>query len=120
MGINTITHVEIPAPDLAKAIAFYSSVFDWQIQITEPGRYAYFIIEKNKSGGGFDTSLKPAEEKCGPQVVIDVDDIDDTLQTIREKGGIVTMPKTAIAGGHGFYACFRDINKNHLQIHSMR
>ena len=120
MGINTITHIEIPAPDLGKAIEFYSSVFDWEIQIVQPGSYAYFIIEKDKSGGGFDCSLKPAEVKCGPQVVIDVDDIDDTLRKIREKGGIVTMPKTAIAGGHGFYACFRDINKNHLQIHSMR
>jgi len=120
MGTNTITHIELPAPDLAKAIEFYSSVFDWEIQIVRPGSYAYFIIEKNKSGGGLDASLRPAEEGCGPQVVIDVDDIDDTLRKIGEKGGIVTMHKTAIDGGHGFYACFRDINKNHLQIHSMR
>ena len=120
MAANTITHVEIPAPDLQNAIEFYTALFDWEVQIAEPGRYAYFIIEKNKSGGGFDSSLKPAKVNCGLQVVIDVDDIEDTLRKIREKGGIVTRPKTAIAGGHGFYACFQDINKNHLQIHSTR
>jgi len=119
MSDNTITHIEIPAPDLAKAIDFYSSVFNWEIQIVKQDSYAYFIIGKTNSGGGLDASLKPAEEKCGTQITIDVDDIEETLQKIKEKGGIITLPKTEIEGGHGFYACFQDINKNHLQVHSM-
>jgi uncharacterized protein len=118
MGENTITHIEIPAPDLTKAIDFYSTVFDWEIQIIKPGSYAYFIVGKTNSGGGLDASLKPAGERCGPQITIDVDDIGEALQKIKEKGGVITLPKTGIEGGHGFYACFQDTNKNHLQIHS--
>ncbi len=119
MGDNTITHIEIPAPDLTKAIEFYSSVFNWEIQVINPGSYAYFIIGKTNSGGAFDTSLKPAVEKTGPQLTIDVDDMEEALQKIQEKGGIITLAKTEIEGGHGFYACFQDTNKNHLQLHSM-
>ncbi len=41
---NTISHIEIPAPDLAKAISFYSTVFNWKIVIVAENSYAYFMI----------------------------------------------------------------------------
>ncbi|MDQ3021513.1 MAG: VOC family protein [Bacteroidota bacterium] len=118
MEDHTITHIEIPAPDLAKAVSFYSKIFKWKIEIINENSYAYFIIGNTNTGGGLDSSLKPSEGKHGVQVVIDVDDIDQTLKKIEDEGGSVTMAKTEIAGGHGFYACFIDPNKNHLQIHS--
>jgi len=118
MGDNTITHIEIPAPDLGKAIEFYSAVFNWEVHIIQPGVYAFFRIGQTNSGGGFDTSLKPAGDKFGPQITVDVDNIEDALKKIRENNGILTMPKTPIDGGHGFYACFRDTNGNNLQVHS--
>lgn len=115
---HTITHIEIPAPNLQKAIDFYSVIFKWNIQIVKEGSYAFFIIGDTNSGGGFDASLKPAPEKCGVQIVIDVNDINETLQKIKEHGGSVTMQKTEIGSGHGFYACFMDPNGNYLQLHS--
>jgi predicted enzyme related to lactoylglutathione lyase len=118
--MNTITHIEIPAPDLEKAIRFYSSIFSWRIEIMKEDRYAYFIIEEGKSGGGLDTSLKPAQENCGAQIVVDVEDIEVTLDKIVAAGGSMTIPKTAIEGGHGYYAGFRDPNGNYLQIHSRK
>lgn len=117
---HTITHIEIPAPDLNKAIAFYSKLFNWQIQILPPGDYAFFRIGTTQSGGGFDTGLKPAEEKCGPQLTIDVDDISTKLEEIQNAGGKIILAKTEIPGGHGFYACFRDPNGNYLQLHSRK
>lgn len=116
---NTITHIEIPAPDLQKAIDFYSKVFNWEIQIVQPGVYAFFRIGKTNSGGGFDTSLKPAAERYGPQITVDVENIEAALQKIAENGGVITLPKTEIGEGHGFYACFRDTNGNYLQVHAM-
>lgn len=117
---HTITHIEIPAPDLNKAIAFYSNLFKWQIQILPPGVYAFFRIGTTQSGGGFDTGLKPAEEKCGPQLTIDVDDISTKLEEIQNAGGKIILAKTEIPDGHGFYACFRDPNGNYLQLHSRK
>lgn len=115
---NTITHIEIPAPDLSKAISFYSKVFNWKIEIITENIYAYFIIGDTKTGGGLDASLNPSEENSGVQIVVDVEDIDGTLKEIKIAGGSITQIKTEIENGHGFYACFRDPNGNHLQIHS--
>jgi uncharacterized protein len=115
---NTITHIEIPAPDLEKAVEFYSKLFNWQIQILPQGDYAFFRIGSTQSGGGFDSGLKPAEEKCGLQITIDVDDISVKLQEIEEAGGEISLGKTEIPGGHGCYACFRDPNGNYLQLHA--
>lgn len=116
---HTISHIEIPAPDLGKAMHFYSNVFAWKIEVVQEGIYAYFIIGCTQTGGGFDASLKPAEDKCGPQITIDVEDINEALAKIKNYGGNVTMEKIEIEGGHGFYACFQDPNGNHLQIHGM-
>ena len=115
---NTITHIEIPAPDLEKATRFYSKLFNWEITIVTEGQYAFFRIGDTQSGGGFDTSLKPAEKNCGPQLTIDVEDISQKLKEIVAAGGKIILDKTEIPGGHGFYAVFCDTNDNYLQLHS--
>ena len=118
MQNNTITHIEIPAPDLAKAIAFYSTIFNWTIEIVNENKYAFFRIADTNTGGGLDASLQPSTERTGVQIVIDVEDIDRSLELIEQAGGTVTLSKTEIGGGHGFYAGFSDPNGNHMQIHS--
>ncbi len=116
---HTITHIEIPAPDLAKAMAFYAKIFLWEVQIITPDKYAFFRILET-SGGGFDSSLKPATEGTGPQLTIDVEDIDQTLRQIQTEGGSIILPKTEIGEGHGFFAVFLDPNGNSMQLHSRR
>ena len=116
--IYTITHIDIPAPDLDKAITFYNAVFQWNIEVVTPDHYAFFRIRNTGSGGGLDASLMPAPDKTGPQLVIDVENIDMVLSTIESNGGKIHQPKTEIPGGHGFYAVFTDPNGNFLQLHS--
>jgi len=115
---HTITHIEIPAPDMMKAKKFYSEVFGWNVEIMPDGNYAIFSVGDTKTGGGFDASTKPAEGKTGPGLVINVEDIPAKLEEIKKAGGKVIQGKTEIEGGYGFYACFQDTNGNHLQIHS--
>lgn len=117
---HTITHIEIPAPDMAKTVSFYSKIFKWEIIIVKENSYAFFRIGDTQSGGAFDSSLKPSEERTGIQIVIDVEDIGQTLIEVTEGGGTVTLPKTEIEGGHGFYAGFKYPNGNHMQIHSRK
>jgi hypothetical protein len=117
-GNHTISHIEIPAPDLQKAIDFYSKVFGWETEVMPDKTYAVFRIGKSGTGGGFDTFAKPAPEGTGPGIVIDVDDINSKLEEIEKAGGKVILKKTEIQGGFGFYAKFRDLNGNYLQIHS--
>jgi uncharacterized protein len=117
MNEHTITHIEIPARDFERAIAFYSKIFRWEIQVMEENRYAFFRIGNTNSGGALNASLSPALENTGIQVVIDVDDIEQKMLEIQEEGGLIIKPKTAIPG-HGYYASFMDPNNNHLQLHS--
>ncbi|HSP86600.1 MAG TPA: VOC family protein [Ignavibacteriaceae bacterium] len=115
---HTITHIEIPSPDLQKSLDFYSKVFGWKTQVMPDNTYAMFIIGNSGTGGGFDTSTKPAQDKYGPGLVINVDDINSKLEEIKKAGGKVIQEKTEIPGGYGFYARFQDTNGNYLQIHS--
>jgi predicted enzyme related to lactoylglutathione lyase len=116
--MHTITHIEIPAPDLKKAVTFYSKVFDWKVQVIHENGYAIFKVGDTNTGGGLDASLKPAPEKTGHQVVINVDNIPEKIKMIEKEGGELIVGKTDIGGGHGFFAVFKDINGNLLQIHS--
>lgn len=117
MHDHTITHIEIPARDFARAVAFYSKVFHWDIQVVEENSYAFFRIGNTSTGGALNAALSPALENTGLQVVIDVEDIEQKIQEIQEEGGLIIKPKTAIPG-HGYYASFMDPNNNHLQLHS--
>ena len=116
--LHTISHIEIPAPDFTKAIDFYTNVFRWGVELVTIDHYAFFTIGNTGSGGAFDSSLMPAAEKTGPQIVIDVDDIEQMLREIVNQGGQVITAKTEIPGGHGFYAVFTDPNNNYMQLHS--
>lgn len=116
--LHTITHIDIPAPDLEKASEFYANVFGWHIETVTAEHYAFFRIGITGSGGGLDASLMPAPEKAGPQLVIDVGDIDEMLRKVAENGGKLHQEKAEIPGGHGFYAVFIDPNGNYLQLHS--
>jgi uncharacterized protein len=115
---HSITHIEIPSPDLNKAVEFYGKVFGWETQVMPDGKYAMFKTGE-KSGGGFDANTTPAPEKTGPGLVINVGDINAKLEEIRKAGGKVFQEKTEIGGGFGYYARFIDPNGNHMQLHSM-
>lgn len=116
----TITHIEIPAPDFNKAVEFYSEVFNWGIEVVTVDHYAFFTIGNTGAGGGLDASLVAAPAKTGPQLVINVDDIDSMLNKIQAGGGTILTPKQEIPGGHGFYCEFTDPNQNYLQLHSRK
>lgn len=114
---TTITHIEIPAPDLELATKFYSEVFGWHVENIMEG-YSVFRIGDTNTGGGLSSLLSPAPENVGPQIVIDVDDIDAMLTRIESSGGKTTLGRTEIGGGHGHYAVFQDPLGNFMQLHS--
>lgn len=108
-----IEHIEIPAPDLEKAKAFYSRVFEWTLQ---PMNEDYVLFRSGSVGGGLDRAGEVAE--TGVTLVITVPDIAAKLEEIRAAGGSVVKEKTAIGPEHGFYAYFRDPNGNRLGLWS--
>jgi uncharacterized protein len=112
-----ICHVNIPAPDLAKAKAFYTKVFGWKCTAM-PGMAGYAFWNAGKLGGGFDADAKPA--KGGVTLYLAVADIPATLKKIERAGGKAIRPKTEIPGGMGFLATFLDPSGNGMGLWSRK
>ena len=110
-------HIVIPAPDLAKAKAFYEAVFGWEVSAGVPGP-AYWFFKSGNVGGAFSSDLKPAGGEVVP-LFLKVEDMDAALWRIREHGGRVTRGKGALGEADpGFDARFQDPNGCELGLYS--
>lgn len=114
-----VVHFEIPFEDGERARGFYQEVFGWKAEAM-PGM-DYTIVASGPTaetgmpaepgfinGGMLAKELSPAS---GPVVVLDVDDIDDTLAVIGQQGGATLVGRTAV-GDMGFAAYFKDPEGN--------
>jgi predicted enzyme related to lactoylglutathione lyase len=110
-----ICYCEIPAPDLKKAIIFYSRVFKWKIDESDMGG-PYAMFNEGGHGGGFDPNKQPSDK--GVVLYISVKDIPATLKEIASAGGSVVKEKTEIGGNYGFYGLFKDPNGNQVGVWS--
>jgi predicted enzyme related to lactoylglutathione lyase len=94
MAHGDITHIDIPVSDLAKATAFYSDLFGWQIAEL-PGfeGYPMWRAPNQISGGG----LAPRGEGfTQPRSYVEVDSIDATVALATAAGAEVLMAKAPI------------------------
>jgi len=99
-------YVELPATGGA-AKPFYEAAFGWQLTDYGPSYAA-------TTTGDVDLGLQadPAEAPAAPLPVIQVDDLQATLDAVEQAGGTVTRPIFAFPGGRRFH--FRDPAGNEL------
>ena len=112
-----VVHFEIPYDDAERARSFYADVFGWQMMpmqgmgytlvttgptgdqgATEPGFINGGMVER---GGAFIT----------PDVVIDVENLENALKTVNEHGG-TTVSERQPVGEMGFTAYCKDSEGN--------
>jgi len=119
-----VVHFEIPFDDGERARTFYGETFGWEL-MTMP-EMDYTLVTTGPSdpeqgpkeagfinGGMFQRSGEFAG--AGPNVVIDVPDIDDALRRVEQAGGRVMSPRTPV-GDMGFSAYFTDTEGNLLGL----
>ena len=113
MAHGDITHIEIPVNDLAKATAFYSDLFGWQIAEMEGFEgYPMFQAPNGVSGG----ALTQREEGfTQPRSMVEVDSIDEALATAKAQGGSVAVEKTEITPT-SWWALLTDPDGNHIGL----
>lgn len=118
---NPVTWFEIPVKDLIRAKEFYEYVLGINLVLNETGplEMAWFPA-KLKGPGATGTLVKaisyiPSHSGC--LVYFGVDDIDDTLHRVQEKGGKILNPKMSI-GEYGFVGHFEDCEGNRVALHS--
>jgi uncharacterized protein len=118
---NTFDWIEIRTNDIERIAAFYQALFGWTVtdRETAAGSPVWIFdtggeprIENLRRGGIW---LKPAGEQQGFVIYVHVDDIEQTLQRVRELGGTTTVPKIQVGAGQA--AFFTDPCGNLLGIY---
>ncbi|TLP81775.1 VOC family protein [Maribacter sp. ACAM166] len=110
----SIIHFDISADDVLRAKTFYEKLFGWKIEKFPTGPREYYLIEtlaktgKKSIGGGI-----AKREKTDQQITnfIEVDSIDEAIAKVRELGGEIVEPKSAIPNG-GYIAACKDTEGN--------
>ena len=118
---NAINWFAILAADFNRAVKFYNSVFDFNLQLTQMGGsgIAFFPIEDGGIGGHISKSdtFKPSEN--GPLLYLNGgEDLQKILDRVESSGGKITYPKTQITPEIGFMGIFIDSEGNRVGIHS--
>lgn len=112
---------EIPATDISRAINFYQTILDIQIEKMEmPGMEMGIFPYENQAVHGVimkDGNLKPSSK--GVTVYLNGgDNLQTILDKVEENGGTIIVPKTAHADESGFFALFLDSEGNKLGLNS--
>ena len=118
-----VVHFEVPFDDADRARTFYRDVFDWQIQSmpemhynivsTGPATDQGMPSEPGYIGGGM--FEREDESPSNPVITIDVDDIDASLDKIKELGGNTITGKMQV-GDMGYAAYFTDPEGNVMDL----
>ncbi len=118
---SAINWFEIPCEDLDRATGFYETVLGSKMARQGSGEsaMAFFAAGPQSTGGSLVKKALQRPGRAGTLVYLNCDgDLDGVLARIPTAGGLVLMPKTEVPGGHGYFACVRDSEGNHVGLHS--
>jgi uncharacterized protein len=80
-----IVHIEIQASDPDRATSFYRDVFGWQFGESGMPGIDYRMAQLDDTSGA---AIYPGDGAgSGPLVYVDTDDIDASIQKVRDSGG---------------------------------
>jgi predicted enzyme related to lactoylglutathione lyase len=110
LGYPKVIHFEIPADDTQRAREFWGAMFgiDWQ-SFEGPIEYHMFGDAEEGSGGGLYPRQGAEDDRI--RVYFNTDDLDATVERVRELGGSVDEEKAPVPG-MGWYAHVRDTEGN--------
>ncbi|MEZ0326624.1 MAG: VOC family protein [Fimbriimonas sp.] len=102
-----VIHFEICADQPERAIGFYSKVFGWSFNKWQAEGMEYWMVGTGE-GVGIDGGLfKPLGPMTGHVNTVDVPDIDEYIQKVKDAGGEIVVDKMLIPG-IGWHAYAKD------------
>jgi len=113
---NKMTHFAIHIDDIERAKSFYDEVFDWGFNSYGQSDFLQIKADKTENGeliGALQSrKYSPVPEKLiGMECTIGVVNVDEIVERVKNNGGQVLMPKTAIPYV-GWIAKFLDTEGN--------
>jgi predicted enzyme related to lactoylglutathione lyase len=122
---TSIHWFEIPCEDLERATAFYETLLDAKLtRATFGAPMALFPYSNGGTGGTLvQRSVDGVRQRAGSagtMVYLNCNGrLDEAIESVSKAGGLMLLPKTAIEGGFGYFACLRDSEGNHVGLHSV-
>ena len=122
MDVNQkpLSWFSIPVADLDRAVRFYSSVFGLELKVLDyQGRaMAFFPMADDQTGG----ALTPDPDRAGKSGVLVYinggQDLSQALARVEAAGGRISLGKTGIGEGWGFFAHLFDTEGNEIGVWS--
>jgi predicted enzyme related to lactoylglutathione lyase len=110
---HTLDYIELAAPDVARAKAFYATAFAWEFNDYGPEYAGIRSADGREEVGGLTAGSTPSAE--GVLVLVYSEDIDASLRAVEAAGGTVTDPLFDYPGGRRFH--FTDPAGNRLGVY---
>jgi uncharacterized protein len=118
---NALNWFEIPVTDLPRATQFYEAVLGKSLrqEAMGPAQMAVFTYEQEGVGGCLYKAPGVEPSAQGAIVYLDANpSIDAVLQRVRESNGNVSLTKTALPPGMGYFAHIIDSEGNRVGLHA--
>ncbi|WP_018478122.1 VOC family protein [Pontibacter roseus] len=122
---NVVGWFEIPVNDMARAIRFYSAVFDFEMESQQFGDEEMAWFPWSESGSGASGSLvkhetlyKPSADGTIVYFSSPSGDLSHELARVEKAGGKVLREKSLITEEIGYMALFLDTEGNRVALHS--
>jgi uncharacterized protein len=111
-----ISFFEIPAADFDRAVKFYETVLDTQIQAETCDTEKMGFFPNCEGAISYSPQIRPSAD--GVLISLKVKNIEQTLAKVEKLGGKTIIPKTAIESeGRGYFAVFMDCEGNKVGLH---
>jgi predicted enzyme related to lactoylglutathione lyase len=109
---HAIDYIELAASDLPAAKAFYAEAFGWKFNDYGPDYAGIQAPDGDGEVGGINPAGDPGPG--GPLVLLYSDDLDATVEAVKQAGGTVTNGPYEFPGGRRFH--FSDPSGNELGV----
>jgi predicted enzyme related to lactoylglutathione lyase len=105
---NPFVHVELSTNDVAKAKAFYGSLFDWELEDVPmgPGTYTLIGVGGDGTGGGMMQSPVPGMPS-GWLAYVEVENVADATARAKSLGATIVNDVTEIPD-YGWFSVITD------------
>lgn len=109
MKSNPVVHFEMPAKDKSRVSTFYAEAFGWKMKQLGPEMGNYIMAETAETGengrpkesgiinGGF-FDFKDDDLNRAPHLVIAVENIQESIQAVKDAGGTIKTEVMDIPG----------------------
>ncbi len=112
-----ISWVEIPATDFERAVKFYSSVLNIELQVADYGHEKMACFPNGEGAISQAPDFNPSKD--GTLVSFNTGkDLDGTIERIKKNNGTMVRPKTKIEVENlGYFALFIDSEGNKVGLY---